>query len=361
MPPVARAITPMDSKAPPEDDPVVLLSSFVAWLMDVLPRAASSSARLPVSLLRDVDKRNIDAAWMIRLRSIESEMPGNRELLSSFSERVNSWQRPVVHEAAFPWLLSFELHEPRGEPDEEPDGPTRESSHGEAGAWRVKYQFEPVHGGPALPVDKAPPRSAARLLARAAAICADIRENADSFPLDVTGAFRFLTETGGALQQHGFRVVLPEWWTRREGSLNVRARPVIKPTAVDSPSASSAGMFSLSELMRFDWEVAIGGENFTREELDRLSASTAPLIKVHGKWLTFDPTSIRAALDLWKREPAPARDVIRMALGAANAPPGVQFEDARGEGWIGELLGKLGGHKRFEELPPPAGFQGTLR
>ena len=116
MPPVARAITPTDAKAPPEDDPVVLLSGFVAWLMDVLPRAASSSARLPVSRLRDVNKHNIDAAWMIRLRTIESEMPGNRELLSSFSERVNSWHRPVVREAAFPWLLSFELHEPGGEP-----------------------------------------------------------------------------------------------------------------------------------------------------------------------------------------------------------------------------------------------------
>ena len=356
MPPVARAVTPMDAKAPPEDDPAVLLSGFVAWLMDVLPRVASSSARLSVSLLRDVNKRNIDAAWMIRLRTIESEMPGSRELLSSFSERVNSWHRPVVQEAAFPWLLSFELHEPHEESDRSSHG-----DHAEAGAWRVKYQFEPVHGGPALPVDQAPPRFAARLLARAATICADVRENADYFPLDVTGAFRFLTETGGLLQQQGFRVVLPEWWTRRERSVDVRARPVIKPSTVDPPSVGSAGMFSLSELMRFDWEVAIGGENFTREELDWLSSSSAPLVKVHGKWLPFDPASIRAALELWKREPAPARDVIRMALGAANPPAGVQFEEARGEGWIGELLGKLGGHTRFEELPPPAGLKGTLR
>jgi SNF2 family DNA or RNA helicase len=50
-----------------------------------------------------------------------------------------------------------------------------------------------------------------------------------------------------------------------------------------------------------------------------------------------------------------------MALGAADAPPGVQFEEARGEGWIGELLGKLGGQTRFEELPVPADFQGILR
>jgi hypothetical protein len=53
--------------------------------------------------------------------------------------------------------------------------------------------------------------------------------------------------------------------------------------------------------------------------------------------------------------------MIRMALGGAEAAPGVQFEEARGEGWIGELLEKLGGKTRFEELPVPAGFQGTLR
>ena len=84
-------------------------------------------------------------------------------------------------------------------------------------------------------------------------------------------------------------------------------------------------------------------------------------MKVHGKWLPFEPQSIRAALELWKRQPAPARDVIRMALGGAEAPAGVQFEEASGEGWIGELLEKLGGKTRFEELPVPADFQGILR
>ena len=119
MPPVARAITPQGAKTPPEDDPAALLSGFVGWMMDVLPRAASSSTRLPASLLlRNVNKHNIDAAWMIRLRTIESEMPGSRELLSSFFDRVNAWQRPVVREAEFPWFLSFELHEPDDAPDD---------------------------------------------------------------------------------------------------------------------------------------------------------------------------------------------------------------------------------------------------
>jgi superfamily II DNA or RNA helicase len=339
MPPAGRAITP-EGKTPPEDDPADLLSRFIASMIDAFPRVMGRLSRLPVSLPRGANLRNIEAAWVMALRSARPQMEGDHDLLSRFFERVDAWQRPIVSDAEFPWILSFELHEPALEES----------------AWRVRYQFEPVQGGEAIAVNRVPARTASRLVERAATVCPEIREDADSFPLDVTGDFRFLNETAGTLAEQGFRVTLPEWWTRRERAADVRARPVVKPLP-----ASGAGMFSLSELMQFDWEVAIGGEKYTREELDQLSVSTAPLVKVHGKWLPFDPQSIRAALDLWKREPAPARDVIRMALGAGAAPPGVELEPVRGEGWIGELLGKLGGHTRFEELAPPADFIGTLR
>ena len=348
MPPPARAIT-LDTgrhAKPPEDDPAVLLGSFVAWLMDALPRVATRTGRTR-ALPRAVNQENIASVWMQCLCSFEPKLPGERQLLSAFHDRVDNWQRPAVREAAFPWLLSFHLREPGGDA-------------GDA-AWHVQYRLEPIVGGAAIPVDKstlsrASLRQVDRLLAKAAGVCADIRGGSDTFPLDVMGAFRFLTETAPALEREGFRVARPDWWQRHESAAMVRARPVLKP----SP-ASRTGTFSMDELMHFDWEVAIGGENYTREELDRLAESTAPLVKVHGKWLPFEPQSIRAALDLWKREAAPAREMIRTALGGAEAIPGVQFEEARGEGWIGELIEKLGGKSRFEELPVPVDFQGTLR
>ena len=348
MPPPARAIT-FDTKRsgkPPEDDPAQLLASFVEWIVDALPRAANRSGRLRTAP-RAVNDANIATVWMSCLSSFEPQMSGDRELLSRFLDRVDHWQRPVMREAAFPWLLSFQLREPG---DDAPDG-----------AWRVQHLLQPLAGGPPIAIDKsALDRNSLRrvehLLAKAASICADIREGSDSFPLDVTGAFRFLTETADALKREGFPVALPDWWTRHESAAMVRARPVLKAS-----SASSSSTFSMDELMHFDWEVAIGGQNYTREELDRLAESTAPLVKVHGKWLPFEPQSIRAALELWKREAAPARDMIRMALGGVAPLPGVQFEEARGEGWIGELIEKLGGKTRFEELPVPADFEGTMR
>lgn len=348
MPPSARAITLETSghSEPPQDDPVRLLSGFVEWIMDAFPRVANRSGR-PPALPRAVNDGNVASVWMSSLCSFESQISGNRELLSGFHDRVTKWQRPAVREAAFPWLLSFRLREPD-------DG-------AEDGAWRVQYMLQSIAGDAPTAagrgaLDQRSARHLTRLLAKAASICADIREDSDSFPLDVTGAFRFLTETAAVLEREGFRVAAPDWWKRHESAAIVRARPVLKPS-----SASRTSTFSLDELMQFDWEVAIGGENYTREELDRLAESTAPLVKVHGKWLPFEPQSIRAALELWKRQPAPARDVIRMALGGAEAPAGVQFEEASGEGWIGELLEKLGGKTRFEELPVPADFQGILR
>ncbi len=347
MPPPGRAITLEGLQGkPPEDDPSHMLSDFVAWMMDGIARVAYRPGR-PVSQPRAIDSKNIASLWIDRLSSSESQMPGDRNLLSGFVDQVKAWQRPALHEAAFPWLLGFCLREP---------GDTAENA-----AWSVQSVLRPAAGGPLIPVggdalDQSAARRVNRLLAKAATICGDIREGSDSFPLDVTGAFRFLTETAPALHQEGFPVELPHWWKRHEGAAVVRARPVLKPS-----SASKTTTFSLDELMQFDWEVAIGGEKYTREELDRLAESTAPLVKVHGKWLPFEPQSIRAALELWKREPAPAREVIRMALGGTEAPAGVLLEEARGEGWIGELIEKLGGKARFEELPVPVEFQGTLR
>jgi superfamily II DNA or RNA helicase len=370
MPPVARAVTPLEADAPPEDDPSALLFDFVAWMIDVFPRIAGKSSRSSAFPMRGFAKQafepiSLQGAWMLGLRSMESKMSGPRDVLSNFCGQVNEWERPVVRDAEFPWLLSFELQEPAsqaapGTPDAAPGSAERESN-AEPGAWRVHYRLEPVYSGASLPTGKASVRHAARLLARAATICADIRPGADSFQLDVTGVFRFLTETAVALGQQGFRVVLPAWWKSRESGGTVHARPVFRAKENKPSSIGGPGMFSLNDLMQFDWEIAIGGENYTREELDRLAESTAPIVMVHGKWLSLDPASIRAALDLWKREPIQARDAIRMALGAVDAPAGIQFEEARGEGGIGDLLRKLGGHSRFEEIPPPAGFHGTLR
>jgi superfamily II DNA or RNA helicase len=348
MPPPARSVTLESSggEKPPEDDAARMVADFVEWTIDAMARLAYRSGR-PVAQPRAVDESNLAPLWVNRLCSSESQLPGDRKLLASFRDRVKTWQRPALREAQFPWLVSFQLCEPE--------------EGAETGAWHVHYGLQPEAGGAPVAIDRnvlsrGSLRYIDRQLAHAASICADVRGGADSFPLDVMGAFRFLTETAPALADQDFRVEVPEWWKRRESAAVVRARPLLRP----SP-ASRTTTFSLDDLMEFDWEVAIGGEKYTREELDRLAEATAPLVKVHGRWLPLDPQNVRAALELWKREPAPARDAIRSALTGIEAPPGIELEETCADGWIGDLIEKLGGKTRFEELPAPADFRGTLR
>jgi len=84
-------------------------------------------------------------------------VPGGQKALENFSSDLSQWQRPLLRDAAFPYLLSFQLHEP--------DPATDDST------WRVQYFFESIGGGPSLPMSEAAKthRShVARLLEKAA-------------------------------------------------------------------------------------------------------------------------------------------------------------------------------------------------
>jgi SNF2 family DNA or RNA helicase len=121
---------------------------------------------------------------------------------------------------------------------------------------------------------------------------------------------------------------------------------------------------SLDEMVRFDWEVALGPDRLTAAELETLTRLKAPLIKLRGQWVQLNAEEIQAALDFWKKKTATratAREVIQMALGADSAPGGIEFEGVAATGWIGDLLAQMEGRASFAERQVPDSFHGTLR
>ena len=162
-----------------------------------------------------------------------------------------------------------------------------------------------------------------------------------------TGAFRFLTGDRGCAGTAGFpKSRLPEWWNAPPSPRgNVRARPVIGRFA---DQRRGRNLSPLNELMQFRRRRVLSAARTTPAKSWTGSPPlTAPLSRQRTRSVVaLRPSGIRAALDAWKREPAPARDVIRMALSSADLnqyyPAGVEVRrSAHGEGWIGELLGKL--------------------
>ena len=121
---------------------------------------------------------------------------------------------------------------------------------------------------------------------------------------------------------------------------------------------------SLETVVRFDWEVALGDQKLTLGELEALARMKAPLVRVRGQWVEMSAQEIQAAIDFWKKKEAgeaTVRDIVRMALGAGEAPESLDFNGVSATGWIGRLLDQLDGVSEFKEAAPPDGFSGTLR
>jgi SNF2 family DNA or RNA helicase len=121
---------------------------------------------------------------------------------------------------------------------------------------------------------------------------------------------------------------------------------------------------TLEKVLDVRWDVALGDQFLTRKELQTLAALKAPLVKVRGQWVAMSAEEITTALAFWKGKGAvrmKARDLLSLSLGTSVDVAGMEFKGVKATGWIGALLERLRGDRQFEELPAPAGFQGTLR
>ncbi len=201
-------------------------------------------------------------------------------------------------------------------------------------------------------------------LGQAATLSAEIDASLKSaapegFTTDASGAYHFLTNNALVLQQAGFSVLLPAWWTGKGTRQKLAARARVK-----SPSMQSASGLSLEDLVQFEWQVAIGDRTMSLRELEALARLKVPLVRVRGQWVQVKPEEIQSAIDLLKKHQnaeASLGSLIKLELGATPAPGGLAFAGVEATGTVGDMLAQIEGKAAFEELPPPAGLQGTLR
>ena len=379
MPAAARALSEADATTTPEKPSTEVLRRFAATLTDHLVRTAGSDTS-PAAARRRRNRSSFDSvhdSWLHALMSKDGVVVGDAVDLSLLAAQVQEWRRPIAVSASSPFRLCFRLEEP--EDVAGTDGADDNSSSDE---WYVRYLLQP-HDDPSLlmPVEeawKAGGRKLAALtrngsnvrefllssLGQASGICPSITaslENAKpaGYSLDAAQAHEFLTEEAVALEQAGYGVMLPAWWTRK----GTKVRLAVQARA-RSPKMQGGSGLSLESIVQFDWEVALGGQKLTLRELEALARMKAPLVRVRGQWVEMSSQEIQAAIDFWEKkgtEGASVRDIIQMALGVKDAPQGFDFNGVRATGWIGKLLKQLDGQAEFKELKSPRGFSGTLR
>jgi SNF2 family DNA or RNA helicase len=379
MPPACRALS-SDGAVPPAQPAAGLLDAFLGTMVDALVRSSLAGAAPLAAPVRRGRKTvagfaSLHDQWLHALRGADGTLTGSAAELGQLAEQVRSWQRPIAVTAGAPFRLCFRLEEPPAE-GAEPQPPESD------GQWQVRYLLQAADDPSLLvPVEDAwaaKGRYAAVLRARdfnareylltalgqAAGLCKPVEASLKSaapagFVADAIGAHQFLTETAWLLEQAGFGVLLPAWWTRKgtKQRLSVRAH-------VKTPAMQGGSRMSLHEIVTFDWQVALGDDVLTLKELETLARLKSPLVQARGQWVQVNADEIRAALDFWKQKGAgegTLREVVRMALGAAESPGGLPVSGVTAEGWVEEFLGRLEGRTSFEELTAPGGFRGALR
>ncbi|MDP2955378.1 MAG: DEAD/DEAH box helicase [Longimicrobiales bacterium] len=382
MPPAARAVALSPEEAAPEPSSRAILDAFLTTAVNRLARkpAASRDRGAPGSKGRQRARstagveefESIHDHWLHALGAPDGRMDGaDPKELAVLASQIQAWQEPLTATDAAPHRLVFRLEEPVEDEVPLPDGD-----------WRVRYLIQAVDDPslqvPAEEVWRVRGRGAAALkrgrtdakpfllaaLGQAAGLCPRIEESLRSrapagHSLDLAGAHDFLCRTSLLLEGAGFGVQLPAWWGGKGTKLRLTARGHVK-----SPKLQAGGQITLDRVISVNWEVALGGESLTLSELEELARLKAPLVRVRGQWVEVSGDDIRAAIATWKRKGPTKTTVgglIRMALGAEPAPGQLDLDGVAGDGWVGELLERIEGHRTLSTEPVPASFAGTLR
>ena len=177
--------------------------------------------------------------------------------------------------------------------------------------------------------------------------------------LDADGAYRFLSGTAAVLDEAGFGVLLPSWWDRRRKlGLALSAH-----TPVDGV-VSKASKFGRDQLIKFRWELAVGDDALTEDEIAALAQTKAPLIRLRGQWVAIDPEQLRRGLAFLERKPTGRKTAAEILALAASHPDDIdtplEVTAVRADGWLGDLLSGAAAQS-LQPLEPPDGFTATLR
>ncbi|MHB8293139.1 MAG: DEAD/DEAH box helicase [Acidimicrobiales bacterium] len=363
---------------------------------------ARPAAALPGPRARRGSRSRPAARWRDGLRGSDRLFEATSDEVTALDKALSEWQREVTDGGTV--RACFRLVEPpdveppdadardAGPPDDRPldDRPPDDrgsSAPGEEGGglWRLEFGLQAADE-PSLVVDAALVWKSGRGLRALArhvtgpqeTLLAELGRAVRLYPalegalrtarpselaLDTAAAHDFLSEAAPMLVASGFGVLLPGWWTNPSARLGARLH-------VSTPSQPGATgrkpVIGQEGLADFQWQLAVGDQALSDEEIADLVGAQQPLVRLRGQWVQVDPDRLARATAFLSRKAR--RGTARMtvaevlhALGSGDdGPGGLPVVSVKADGWLEDLLAP-GTEHRVEPVPAPAAFAGTLR
>lgn len=149
----------------------------------------------------------------------------------------------------------------------------------------------------------------------------------------------------------------------RELTRSLTARAVIGPSDGEPDpgrgTSDAPSFLSADALLAFNWRFALGDEQLTREELDRLAEANRPVVRLRDQWVLIDPQEVHRARAQQDRKITPI-DALGAALTGSTEVDGRRI-DVHPTGWLAALRERLAAPEAQEPVAQPAALAATLR
>ena len=368
--------------------PHVVLGAVLDALTDAVVRQALAGgtllARRPG---RRSARRRASEAWLAALTAPEPVVDGDPAELAGLRQDLEAWRRSGSRTGAGAVRTCFRLAPP-DQGDARPPGEDGPPGGGLAGstAWRLELLLQAADD-PSLLIPAAKVWQARGSLTVAAArvehpqerLLADLGRAVRLYPeleraldqrrpvaldLDAAGAHAFLLEAAPLLAQAGFGVLTPAWWWSRSSRLGLK----LSAEPAEDPGGSGPARVGVEGLVDYRWQLALGDDVLTPQELRDLAQLKLPLVQVRGRWVELDQEALSRAVAFLERharpdggaEPMGAAELLRTALGLQDPGAGLPVVAVEADDWVRDLL-TAADDKGLEPMTTPQGFDGRLR
>ncbi len=179
--------------------------------------------------------------------------------------------------------------------------------------------------------------------------------------LDLEGAFEFLKESAWVLENAGYKVIVPAWWTP-QGRQRAKVRLKAKGKSLTGGKDKAKSYFSFETLVEYQYELAVGGETVSEEEWNQLVSAKTPLVQFRGQWIELDQDKMQQMLEFWKtqQQENPELSLLDFMKLTAGKDDSLEIEVDRQE-TLSDMLAKLSDKSQLEPVDNLQNLQGTLR
>jgi len=177
--------------------------------------------------------------------------------------------------------------------------------------------------------------------------------------LTMEEAFTFLKESAWVLDDAGYIVIVPAWWTP-DGRRRTKVRLKTTLRSPKGANAPSKGHLSLDTIISYEYQLSVGGQVVTEEEWEQLVNAKTPLVQFRGQWMELDRDKMQQLLEFWQTHQHEKSEItlLDMLKIGSEAEDDLEWDHDKS---LRNMLSRLHDKNSFAPIQDPLALQGNLR